>query len=278
MMRGSRRLVVCAALTGLLTAGAVGASVTAAHADGAGSCTASGTHATCTVTATIANPAKIVGGAIASSSQDINVAWTADCVLGSQTVATKGATDAMSPNVVALTLGFTDPDSCAVTVTATLAASGSLNLLVSFAPGPTPTSSPSPSAPPPPPPVHLIKGYAGKCVDDAGNSSANRAKIQIWTCNSSDQAQGWSLNNGELVHNGKCLNDQAFGGNGSHVILWTCNGAANELWTHRFNGEWVLSARGGKLCLDDPAFATRNGTPLIVWTCNNGRNQHWSVP
>ena len=278
MMRGSRRLVVCTVLTGLLTAGAVSASVTAAHADGAGKCTATGTKATCTVTATIASPTKIVAGAQAGTAQNITVNWTATCTLGTQTGATKGGTDAASPNVVTLTLPFTNPDSCAVTATGILDVSGTLTLLVSFAPGASPTSSPSPTAPPPPPPVHLIKGFAGKCVDDKGNSSANRAKIQIWTCNSSDQAQGWSIGNGELVHNGKCLNDQAFGGNGSHVILWTCDGAANELWTHRFNGEFVLSARGGKLCLDDPAFATRNGTPLIVWTCNNGRNQHWSVP
>ena len=277
MMRGSRRLIVCATLTGLLTAGAVSASIPAAQANGAGQCTASGTKASCTVTATIPSPTAIYGGATASSGQDINVAWTAACTLGSQTGSTKGATDAMSPNVVALTLPFTDPDSCAVTVTATLAVSGSLDLLVSYAPGPSPTASPTPT-PPPPPSVQLIKGFADKCVDDNGNSSANRAKIQIWTCNGSDQAQGWNLVDGQLVHNGKCLNDQAFGGNGSHVILWPCNGAANELWSHRFTGEWVLSARGGKLCLDDPAFATRNGTALIVWTCNHGANQHWTAP
>ncbi|HEY6310348.1 MAG TPA: ricin-type beta-trefoil lectin domain protein [Streptosporangiaceae bacterium] len=276
MMRGSRRLIVCAALTGLLTAGAVSASTTAAYAVGAGSCTASGAKATCTVTATIPSPAAIYGGTNATAGLDINVAWTADCTLGTQTSTTKGATDAVSPNVVSLTLPFTDPDSCAVTVTATLAATGYVNLLVSYAPAPSPSTSPTPT--PTPAAVHLIKGYAGKCVDDAGNSSANRAKIQIWPCNSSDQAQGWAYTNSELVHNGKCLNDQRWGGNGSHVILYTCNGAANEIWSHRSNGEWVLSAKGGKLCLDDPAYSTKNGTPLIVWTCKNSSNQHWSVP
>lgn len=47
-------------------------------------------------------------------------------------------------------------------------------------------------------------------LDDAGNSSALRAKIQIWTCNSHDQAQGWSFSGGELIHNGRCANDQRF--------------------------------------------------------------------
>jgi hypothetical protein len=62
------------------------------------------------------------------------------------------------------------------------------------------------------------------------------------------------------------------------VILYTCNGAANEIWSHRFNGEWVLSAKGGKLCLDDSAYSTTNGTPLIVWTCKDSANQRWTVP
>jgi Ricin-type beta-trefoil lectin domain len=276
MMRGSRRLIVCAALTGLLTAGAVSASTTAASADTAGHCTATGTKATCTVTATIANPTVIIAGSSASTAQDINVAWTATCTLGSQTTTTKGATDAMSPNVVTMTLAFANPDSCAVSATTTLEMSGTVLLLLSFEASPSPSPSPTPT--PTPAAVHLIKGYAGKCVDDAGNSSANRAKVQIWTCNSSDQAQGWAYTNSELVHNGKCLNDQRWGGNGSHVILYTCNGAANEIWSHRSTGEWVLSAKGGRLCLDDTAYSTKNGTPLIVWTCKNSSNQHWTAP
>jgi hypothetical protein len=80
---------------------------------------------------------------------------------------------------------------------------------------------------------------------------------------------------GKLMHNGKCLNDQRSGGNGSKVILYTCNGGANELWTHKSNGEFVMKANGGKYCLDDPASSKHNGTQLIVWTCKNGTNQHW---
>jgi hypothetical protein len=74
---------------------------------------------------------------------------------------------------------------------------------------------------------------------------------------------------------GMCLNDQRSGGNGSKVILYTCNGGANEIWTHKSNGEFVLKANGGKYCLDDPASSKHNGTQLIVWTCHNTPNQHW---
>jgi len=76
------------------------------------------------------------------------------------------------------------------------------------------------------------------CADDSGNSSALRAKTVAWKCNGSDAAQAWSFS----------------------------------------GGEYVLKAHGGTLCLDDPAYSTRNGTQLIVYACNNGANQHWSLP
>jgi Ricin-type beta-trefoil lectin domain-like len=47
---------------------------------------------------------------------------------------------------------------------------------------------------------------------------------------------------------------------------------------HNSDGEHVLKAHGGTLCLDDPAYSARNGTQLIVYTCKNGANQHWSLP
>jgi non-reducing end alpha-L-arabinofuranosidase len=127
-------------------------------------------------------------------------------------------------------------------------------------------------------PAHVIKGYASKCVDDNENSSSLGTKIQIWGCNNDDDAQLWEYTNGELVHNGMCANDSAFGGSGSHVILWTCNGAANEIWTHQSNGEFVLKANGGTLCLNDPAYSTANGTQLIVYACQNTANEHWTQP
>jgi hypothetical protein len=123
--------------------------------------------------------------------------------------------------------------------------------------------------------VFGFKGYGGKCLDDQGNGSASRTKIIIWTCNVNDQAQGWAYRGGELIHNGKCANDQRSGGNGSKVILYACNGASNEIWTHRANGEFVLKANGGRYCLDDPAYSTANGTQLIVWTCKDSANQRW---
>jgi hypothetical protein len=281
MMRGSRRLAVCAALVGLLAAGT---SMTAARAvtnqvtTDAGSCSNSGKNASCTVTATIPAPVLITVGAGADSAQNVTVTWTAACFMGAEFATTTGTSTKPEPYIFNLTLPSTNPNSCSVTVIATLANSGDLNVVVEYQPAASSTPTPTPTPTPTAGAAHLVVGYAGKCLDDAGNSSANRAKVQIWTCNSSDQAQSWKYTGGELIHNGKCANDRRSGGSGSRVILYTCNHAPDETWTHRSDGEFVLSAKGGVLCLDDPAYSTRNGTQLIVYTCKNSSNQHWSLP
>ena len=40
----------------------------------------------------------------------------------------------------------------------------------------------------------------------------------------------------------------------------------------------MLNAKGYRLCLDDPAYSTRNGTRLIVYTCKDSANQRWQQP
>jgi len=275
MMNSSCRAAIYTALTGLLAAGAITMGVTAASANTAGFCSASSTStvkATCTVTQTISTPADITVTITMESGaqQNASVAWTATC----DTEKTAGGATSMTPVTEDVTMASSNPDSCTVAATGTLSTNGG-TMLVALKYDPATTSSPTP--PPPSGPVRLYKGIGGKCLDDAGNSSANRAKVVIWTCNSHDKAQGWTYSGGKLIHNGKCLNDQRSGGNGSKVILYTCNGGANEIWTHHTNGEFVLKANGGKYCLDDPASSKHNGTQLIVWTCKNGANQHWNA-
>jgi Ricin-type beta-trefoil lectin domain len=128
----------------------------------------------------------------------------------------------------------------------------------------------------PPPPGGPIRGFAGKCVDDFHSSTANRNKIDLFHCNGT-AAQRWVFaSNGQLQVLGKCLDDPASRGNGTKLELFTCNGGSNQKWTHRSNGEYVL--RANNLCLDDPAFSTKDGTQLEIWHCNGGANQRWSLP
>jgi hypothetical protein len=274
MMNSSCRAAIYTALTGLLAAGAITMGVTAASANTAGFCSASSTStvkATCTVTEQISTPADITVSITMESGaqQTASSAWTATC----DTEKTSGGSTSMTPVTEDVTMASSNPASCTVTATGTLSTnSGKMLVALKYDPA---SASPSPSPTTPSGPVRLYRGFGGKCVDDKANSSANRTKVIIWTCNSHDKAQQWTYSGGKLKHNGLCLNDQRSGGNGSKVILYTCNGGANEIWTHKANGEFVMKANGGKYCLDDPASSKHNGTQLIVWTCKNGTNQHW---
>jgi hypothetical protein len=281
-IRGIRRLAVYAAATGLLAAGAVSASVEVAHADNFAAACGSELGLNCTLDATIASPGSItVSAESGRTSEEIDVNWTVTCIDSTGSQSQVGATDrAVTPLSVPLApLPPTAADGqCSVSVIMSLP-----NPNVPYPPvdytgtltyTPTGSSSGTSSAPA----VHPIVGFGGMCVDDKGNSSANRAKIQIWSCSGSSQAENWKFSGGEFIHNGKCLSDKGAGGSGSPVILYSCTGGSNQKWTRLSNGELKMKAHGGTLCLSDPRSSTKNGTGLIVHTCGDEPGQNWSLP
>jgi len=282
MMRGIRRLVVCGAVTGLLATAAVSASLQVARADTfAAACGANQeNYYICNLDTTIAQAGSMtVSVDSGAASENVDVNWTVSCADSTGTQNQLGATvNAATPLTVPLApLPPTAADgTCQVNVGISLPKPDRLpkidytGTLTYTAAG---SSTSAGSAP-----VRPVKGYGGKCVDDKGNSSANGAEVVIWSCSGSDQAQNWKHSGDEFVHNGKCLNDKGDGGSGSKVILYSCNGGSNEKWTQLANGELRLQAHGNKLCLDDPAYSTRNGTQLIVYTCKDSANQKWSLP
>ena len=291
MVRGIRRLVVCTAVTGLLTAGAIGASLEIAHADTVVQfCdgTSSDSYA-CTVTGNISSPGAITITLSASGTEEVALAWSVSCTDNTSTtpVKTSGGVTASLTSTTKAPEGLTPLPStadgtCTVTGKVNLpstntTASAAFIAELSYTPSSTATASPSPS-PSTSGAVHPVKGYDGKCLDDKGNSSANRAEAIIWSCSGTDQAQNWTFSNNEFVHNGKCLNDQGNGGIRSKAILWSCNGAANEKWSELANGEIRLQSHSNTLCVDDPGYSTKNGTQLIVYTCKDSNNQKWSLP
>ncbi len=120
-----------------------------------------------------------------------------------------------------------------------------------------------------------ITGDHGKCLDDAGASTANSNKVDIWSCNGT-VAQKWTFSGGALSVVGKCLDDVTQGGSGSLLVIWTCNGHRAQTWTHLSNGEYVLQLNG--LCLTDPNASSVNGTQVLIRPCHNLFDQHWSLP
>jgi hypothetical protein len=294
-MRKSRRLAAALAVSALVAAGGITVGLVA-NANEAGICspTAPAAQAKCTIaTQTINTPTAITitvtlgTGTATTTPQNIKVTWQGDCGQGSTDDAISSGTTPPDPQVTAgntvsisvpFPTGMTTPDFCDVTATGTLSGTGTFSMVLNWTPSSTPSATTSTSSSSPPVHVSLIRGYGGKCLDDRGNSSANKNAVILWSCNSGDSAQGWTFSGGELKHNGKCANDQGNGGSGSKVILWSCNGASNEKWFHSgSDGEFILSLSShGLLCLNDPGYSKSNGTRLIVYTCKNTSNEHWT--
>jgi O-glycosyl hydrolase len=77
------------------------------------------------------------------------------------------------------------------------------------------------------------------------------------------------------VGSGRCLDvPNQTQTNGTQVVIWDCNGGANQQWTQLSNG--ALQVYGTK-CLDVLGHATAPGSPVAIWDCNGGANQRWTV-
>ncbi len=263
-MKRFSRLGFNVAVTGMLAAGAMASSSAVASASITfGSCSAQGDFATCIASGTATRPITITVSVTSSPDQNVFVTWNAVCSQGTGAGSSSGSVTAQTPVSRTISHPYNQPDSCTVAAGAQLRAGGnSIHVSLSYSQTAAPAS-------------HEIKGYAGKCVDDNGNSSAPRTKIQIWKC-LSNASQQWSFSHGVLKHRSMCM--RATSGNGSRVILWTCNGSPGETWSHNAAGEYVLKAHGSTQCLDDPGYSTKNGTQLIVYTCKKAANQRWSLP
>jgi len=131
-------------------------------------------------------------------------------------------------------------------------------------------------------PVHV--DLASGCMDDAGNSSANGAKVQIWACNGGP-SQNWTFQpngnpggTGTLTINGKCLDIYNRGtASRTPVQLYTCNSGSNQQWLIDGSGGELYNPNSGK-CLTDPG-GTTNGTQLWIDTCSGiNTNQAWILP
>jgi ricin-type beta-trefoil lectin protein len=204
---------------------------------------------------------------------------------GQKATIPQGSANGQTPFTAGIQLPFAGPATCTVSITAGVSGNSSYSLQANFiimhvfTDGQQPSTSPSPSASSAPPAsAGLVRGYGGKCLNDAGGSAADRAKIQIWSCHQSSAAEQWTYSKDELARKSMCVNAKGTAKNGAPVILWSCTGTANELWIHQSDGEYVLKAGNSKLCLTDPGHSTQNGTQLTVTTCTNAADQHWTLP
>ncbi|WP_194911021.1 endo-1,4-beta-xylanase [Catenulispora rubra] len=87
--------------------------------------------------------------------------------------------------------------------------------------------------------------------------------------------------NGSALHAvgaGKCLDDpNSTTTLGTQQQIYSCNGQANQTWTHNSSNELTITVGGSTLCLDANNKGTTNGTKAIVWSCNGQTNQQWTL-
>ncbi|WP_211253080.1 RICIN domain-containing protein, partial [Glycomyces tenuis] len=75
---------------------------------------------------------------------------------------------------------------------------------------------------------------------------------------------------------GRCLDvTGASDAPGTAVVIWDCNGGANQQW--EFTGAGELRTLGGTRCLDAFDNQTAAGTRLVIWNCNGGANQQFRL-
>jgi hypothetical protein len=303
-----RRIAVAAAAVIVLAAGTLAALTGMARATSppgliqVDSCSPSSltvTLPTCTLSGTITHPQDLVGSVTSTSTSPnaVNFTLTVTCYqsgvspvtvdvdnLGSYVPFTgmtlwQASQSIMTPsNPIpsdCTVSGHAEGSDSGVTFTAVLDYQQAVSQSASASPSPSASPAASPSASP----VRLVRGFDGICVRDMGDSAAPRTKVVIWQCNPVAQGQGWTYRGDELrIHGSMCVDAKGDGASGSPVILWPCDGAANETWVHRSNGEYALKARSYKVCLTDPRFATANGTQIVVAACSDARDQQWSLP
>lgn len=153
----------------------------------------------------------------------------------------------------------------------------------------------------------------------AGTVSASLPAASITTYVLNQAAGGTATLTTALLAAGKCLDVPGSSTtNGTQADIWSCNGGANQTWTHTAAGElrvygtrcleayqqgtangtkaaiytchggtnqkWQLNANGTVIgtasgkCLDVSSGGTTDGSPIILWTCNGGTNQTWQRP
>ncbi|HEU5427210.1 MAG TPA: arabinofuranosidase catalytic domain-containing protein [Actinocrinis sp.] len=113
----------------------------------------------------------------------------------------------------------------------------------------------------------MVKGYPSDATD-----AAVQANIA---------AAGYATPpTGELhaVGAGKCLDVNGMSTTaGTQMQIWSCNGGANQIWTHTASNQLTVYSGSSLMCLDASGQGTTNGTKAIIWSCNGQTNQQWTL-
>lgn len=129
---------------------------------------------------------------------------------------------------------------------------------------------------------------SNKCIDIAGGSQANGAKVQLYDCSGNNQAQQFKVIDAgdgyfalQAVVSGKCLDVVNSGtGDGADIQQWTCGTGANQQWYTVQTGPTssyvkIFSKNSGKVIELDGSEPTSNGSTVQQWTYDGSRDMQW---
>jgi GH25 family lysozyme M1 (1,4-beta-N-acetylmuramidase) len=116
----------------------------------------------------------------------------------------------------------------------------------------------------------------GKCLNDAGNGTADGTAVNIGTCNGGSSQQWTVVQDRTLRIHGKCLGISGSAKvSGAKTVLATCAGYASQQWSAGSGAELVNAAAG--LCLAGSSSGT-GGVQAWISSCNGKVNQKWTLP
>jgi hypothetical protein len=123
--------------------------------------------------------------------------------------------------------------------------------------------------------IHLP--FAGRCLQDPGNRTANGTHVEIEPC-ASGAAERWTVAADNTIRaNGRCLTIAGSGASsGRQLVLAGCDGSTRQRWAQGTNGELANPASG--LCATDPGSSRRNGTVPTMGGCRASSYEQWALP
>jgi hypothetical protein len=132
-----------------------------------------------------------------------------------------------------------------------------------------------------------IKDMGGNCITDTGGvqtktlaAGGTRVPVRVASCGSSS-TQKWSWAGGGELKNaasGGCINDLGDStASNNQLIIYSCNGAANEIWKEvavTYTGKTGTSGSGGSTSSTGLVRTTSKTAALVFWNIVDSQGVH----
>ena len=132
--------------------------------------------------------------------------------------------------------------------------------------------------------TNIVSQDSGRCVDVAGSSNLQGAKIVQWSCSGAlNQKFAFKSNpdgsfNLQVQHSRLCV-DYGAAVNGQQMVQNTCNGSTSQkfLVSQNPDGSYLLKTHNQRSCMENTALKVDNGGAIGTGGCQDGKNQKYRI-